>query len=109
MRGWRSPSRSHEQVLDLDHRPVGKGGVEDGRVEAGQPVPQGEVGRRRRLRLQGDDAPDGLGHVQRFAAREQLPAERGPVEPPGGDAHGSDVRVGASAVESAGTVSAGPR
>jgi hypothetical protein len=70
-----------------DDRPVGERGVEVGRVEAGQPVPQGDVRRGGLLSLEGGKAADGGGHVQRLAGQEQLPAEGGPVEPPGGEGH----------------------
>ena len=76
-------------VVNGHARFVGPTTVEVGRVEPGQPVPQREVGRRGLLGLQGDDAPDGLDHVQRFAVQEQLAAERGPVEPPAGEGHAS--------------------
>jgi hypothetical protein len=62
----------------LDDLVVGEGSVEVGRVEAGEPVPEREVWRRRLLRLQGDDTADRFDRVQRFAAEEELPAERGP-------------------------------
>ena len=45
----------------LDHRLGGEGGVQAGRVEAVEPVPQGEVGRRGLLGLEGDDAANGVG------------------------------------------------
>ena len=71
----------------LHHGPFGEGGVQVGRVEIREPVPQPDVGRSGLLRLQCRDSPDGVDHIQPLAAQEQLAAERGPVELPGGECH----------------------
>ena len=76
----------------LTTRVLGEGAVEVGRVEGGQPVPQREVRRRGLLRLQRDDAVDGLDHVERLAAQQQLPGQRGPVELSGGELHAESVK-----------------
>jgi len=54
----------------LDHYAVLECGVEVGRVERGQPIPQGEVRRRGLLRLQPDHPVDGVDHTHRLAAQQ---------------------------------------
>jgi hypothetical protein len=71
----------------LDDLLLGEGRVEVGRVEDGQPVPQREVRRGGLLRLQRHHASDGVHDVECLPLQEQLAAERGPVEPAGGDLH----------------------
>ena len=52
------------------------------------PVPEGEIRRRRLLRLQGHDPVDGLDNVESLPAQQELPAEGGPVELSRGESHG---------------------
>jgi hypothetical protein len=73
----------------LDHRAVGECEVEVGRIEVGQPIPQGEIRRRGLLRLQRDRVADGVDDLYRFTTQQHLPAERGPVELSFGEAHTS--------------------
>jgi hypothetical protein len=88
-RARRRPENGHPaaRTPDLTGNPDR---LEVGRIEGGQPVAQGEVRQGGLLRLQGDDAVDGVDHVQRFAAQAQLPAERSSVQLPGGEAHPRD-------------------
>jgi hypothetical protein len=67
---------------------VGEGTVEVRGVEPGQPIPQGQVGRRRLLRLDGGDPVDGLDHVELLAPKQQLATQRCPVELAGGELPG---------------------
>ena len=69
-----------------------EGGVEVGRVEVRDAVPQRDVGRRRLLRLYGDDLADGVGGAQPLAGEQELPGERRSVELPGGDAAAQSAR-----------------
>jgi hypothetical protein len=39
------------------------------------------------LRLDGDDAPNGVDDIERLAPEEQLPGEGGPIELAGGQGH----------------------
>jgi hypothetical protein len=64
---------------------VGEGAVEVRGVEPGQPIPQGQVGRRRLLRLDRGDPVDGLDDVQLLAPKQQLAAQGRPVELAGGE------------------------
>ena len=75
----------------LDDGAVGEGRVEVGRVEVREPVPQREVRRRRLLCLEGEQAANGLTDIEPFAVQEELPAERGPVELPGGQWHATNL------------------
>jgi hypothetical protein len=77
----------------LDHGSIRERRIKVGRVEVGQPVPEGQVGRRRLLCLESDDPAHGLDHVKCLAAEEQLPAQRGPVELPAGQGHGGILSV----------------
>lgn len=69
----------------LDHAVVRERGVESGRVEGGEPVPQRDVRRGRLLGLERDHTTYALGGVQRLAPQQQLPGQRGAVEPSRGD------------------------
>lgn len=75
----------------LDDLMAGEGSVEVGRVEAGEPVPQREVGRRRLLRLQCDHAPYRIPDAERLPLQQQLPGKRGAVEPSRRDSHAVTV------------------
>ena len=66
------------QERGLDDGAGGEGRVEVGGIEADHPVPEGEVRRRRLLRLQGDDPADGLDSVERLPAQQELPARAWP-------------------------------
>ncbi|HLQ52807.1 MAG TPA: hypothetical protein VK162_00900 [Streptosporangiaceae bacterium] len=76
--------------------------MEVGWIEAGESVPQSEIRRRGVLRLQSDDAADGIDHVHRFAMQQHLPVERGPVELPGNYAQTSPDGSSAQHAESGG-------
>ena len=73
--------------LTLHDRVVGERAVEVGRVEASQPIPQREVGRRWFLRLQRDHAMDGLDDTEQFATEQHLTAQRRAVELPRSEPH----------------------
>jgi hypothetical protein len=66
---------------------AGEGGVEVGRVEVGEPVPQCEVRRGGLLRLQRDHATHRVSDAERLAPQQHLPTEHGSVESPRGDPH----------------------
>jgi hypothetical protein len=74
--------RVHRDPHELrpDHLVTGERGVKFGRVEASQPVPQGDVCRRRLLRLQCHHASCRVGDAQRFTIQQELAGQRGPVE-----------------------------
>ena len=76
------------QERGLDDDAGGEGCVEVGGIEADHPVPEGEIRRRRLLRLQGHDPADGLDNVESLPAQQELPAEGGPVELSRGESHG---------------------
>ena len=75
------------QELGLDDRLVRERGVEVGWIEALDPVPQRDVGRRRFLRLERDDATDRLDDLDRFPAAGAVagPTWRGSAT--GGELH----------------------
>jgi hypothetical protein len=67
---------------------VGERAVEFGGVEPGQPIPQGQVGRRRLLGLDGGDPVDGLDDVELLPPKQQLAPQRCPVELAGSELPG---------------------
>ena len=69
----------------LDHLVAREAGVEICRVEPRDAVPQRDVGRRRLLGLNRDDATDRLRHRQRLPRQQQLALERRPIQLAGGD------------------------
>ena len=71
----------------LDDPVLGERGIQIRRVEVGDPVPQRQVRRRGLLRLQPDQPPDGVDHVERLTLQQQLPSQGGPVELPAGELH----------------------
>ncbi len=76
-----------------DHRPPRERGVQLGRIEVGQPVPQGQVRRSGMLRLERHHTPHGLPGLPHLPAQQQLPSEGGPVELLRGDLHAPDSAV----------------
>ena len=60
-------------------------------IEAGDAIPQRDVGRCGLLRLQCDDPVDGLDDVQLLAAQQQLSAQRRAIELASGQGCGQCV------------------
>lgn len=83
---------SHER--GLHDRPIGKRPVEVRGDEAGDPVPEGHVRRRRLLRLDRGDPPDRLIDGDRLPSEQQLAVERGTIELPEGQGHARMVATG---------------
>ena len=73
--------------LVLHHGLLGEGGVEVRGIERIEPVPQRDVRGRGLLRLQGDQAMDRVGDVERLAPQQELPGEGRSVELSSGDVH----------------------
>ena len=71
----------------LDHRTVGERPVERGGIEVCNAVPQRKIGRRRFLRLQRQDTPNGVADNERRTAQEQLAVEGRPVDPSCAETH----------------------
>ena len=78
------------QELRLDDVLRGKGGVQLRGVEGSKPIPERDVRRGGLLRLQRDDPPDALDGIERLAPKQELAAQGGPVELPGGEAHAAN-------------------
>jgi len=64
----------------LDERPIGERPIDGFEVESGDAVPQGDVGCRRGLCLQRNDAPYGIAHRGRLTLEEQLTPQGGAVQ-----------------------------
>ncbi len=83
----------HAQERGLDEGAGREGGVDVGRVQVLEPVPECEVRRRRVLPLQCQQVPDGRGHAERLPVQQVLAGQGRAVELGRGRDHPRDPAV----------------